>query len=64
MSLEHLKLQAKVYHKHKQIQSLTNDNELIPKSAQIEFIFHISKEAEETKEFKALQKSTQAIIDT
>eukprot|EP00957_Ditylum_brightwellii_P030862 2338577-Ditylum_brightwellii.AAC.1 len=60
LSLKHLKFQAKAYHKCKQIQHLTNGNKLILKSAQIKFTFHVSKEVEETEEFKALQESAQA----
>eukprot|EP00957_Ditylum_brightwellii_P042739 3236296-Ditylum_brightwellii.AAC.1 len=64
LSLKHLKLKAKVYHESKQIQHLTNDNELISKSARIEFTFHVSKEVDETKKFKALQESTQVVINS
>eukprot|EP00957_Ditylum_brightwellii_P192737 14675684-Ditylum_brightwellii.AAC.1 len=64
LSLEHLKLQAKAYHKYKQIQRITNDNKLIPKSIWVEFTFHVFKAAEETNEFKAFQECTQAVIST
>eukprot|EP00957_Ditylum_brightwellii_P036089 2733762-Ditylum_brightwellii.AAC.1 len=46
------------------MERMKDDQEFIPRSAWIKFLFHVSKQVEESKAFSALQEETTQIIET
>jgi hypothetical protein len=55
---QHVNLLHKLYNKKAQITRMESDEDFIPRSARIDFKFHMSKSAEERPEFLALQEET------
>jgi hypothetical protein len=61
---KHVSLLHKLYNKQSQVNRMESDEDFIPRSARIDFQFHMSKNAEERPEFLALQEETNAHITT
>mmetsp|Transcript_6411 Transcript_6411/g.12091 ORF Transcript_6411/g.12091 Transcript_6411/m.12091 type:complete len:425 (+) Transcript_6411:357-1631(+) len=59
---QHASLLHKLYNKKAQITRMESDEDFIPRSARIDFKFHMSKTAEERPEFLALQEETNTHI--
>jgi hypothetical protein len=59
---QHVNLLHKLYNKKAQISRMEGDEDFIPRSARIDFQFHMSKHAEERPEFLALQEETNSHI--
>jgi hypothetical protein len=62
LGLQHVALLHKLQNKKVQITRMEGDEEFIPRSARIDFGFHMSKRAEERPEFLALQEETNSHI--
>eukprot|EP00957_Ditylum_brightwellii_P004040 306987-Ditylum_brightwellii.AAC.1 len=62
LGVQHIYMLFKASSKHKQIERLQLNNELIPHSMHIEFTFHFSTVAEQSEEFVTLKEGTQPII--
>lgn len=62
LRLQHLDLLHSLYNKETQITRMERIDEFIPRSARIDFKFHMSKNAEERPEFLALQEETNSHI--
>ena len=58
----HVSLLHKLHNKKAQITRMESDEDFIPRSARIDFKFHMSKTAEERPEFLALQEETNTHI--
>jgi hypothetical protein len=59
---QHVSLLHKLYNKQAQITRMEGDEDFIPRSARIDFQFHMSNRAEERPEFLALQEETNSHI--
>ena len=59
---QHASLLHKLFNKKSQITRMEGDDDFIPRSARIDFKFHMSKNAEERPEFLALQEETNTHI--
>jgi hypothetical protein len=59
---QHVNLLHKLHNKKAQISRMEGDEDFIPRSARIDFQFHMSKHAEERPEFLALQEETNSHI--
>ena len=64
LGLQHLDLLHVFHNKKSQLTRMESNEEFIPRSARIEFKFHMSKNAEERPEFLALQEETDSHIAT
>ena len=62
LGLRHLKLLVKANNKAKHIRRMTDDQDFVPRSARVDFEFHVSKPAEESPEFTALREDTNDLI--
>jgi hypothetical protein len=60
---EHLTLLSKLDNKRKQVQRMADDDNFIPRSARIDFVLKVSKRAEESPEFIALDEETSSIVE-
>ena len=62
LGLRHLKLLVTANNKAKHIRRMTDDQDFVPRSARVNFEFHVSKPAEESPEFTALREDTNDLI--
>ena len=62
LGLNHLDLLHKLYGKKLQVTRMESSEEFVPRSARIEFMFHMSKAANERPEFTALKEETDAQV--
>jgi hypothetical protein len=58
LGLSHIDLLHKLYNKQLQVSRMESSEEFVPRSARIEFMFHMSKAANERPEFLALKEET------
>ena len=61
-SIQFLEILIKIYNKYRQIKKMETDAEYIPKSARVKFIFHMSKLAGASPEFKPISEETESIL--
>jgi hypothetical protein len=59
LGCQHIQLLAKLDNKTKQVTRMEEDDEFTPRSARVEFQFHMSKEATESAEFASLKEKTE-----
>ena len=62
LGLTHLDLLHKLYGKKLQVTRMESSEEFVPRSARIEFMFHMSKAANERPEFITLKEETDAQV--
>ena len=62
LGTQHLNLLSKRHQKTVQITKMEQNKDFIPRSARIEFSFHMTKEAMESPDFQTLQTNTEAKI--
>ena len=62
LGTQHLNLLSKHHQKTVQITKMEQNKDFIPRSARIEFSFHMTKEAMESPDFQTLQTNTEAKI--
>jgi hypothetical protein len=58
LGVQHLDLLHRAFNKKKQLDRMADDDTFIPRSARLEFTFHMSKKAEQSPEFIALKQET------